>query len=753
MIVPVSTRGVVTVDELGSHFVLDPPSNGELAAELGRVPHASVVGPDETWFFPALPTAAAGLRLLLSACPGIELDAEASALMRRVEELPATAEAVAHRCEHRPGRDGVVIATVPGPRVRQALSTLPRVRHDPRLDRWWIPAEREPLSALGRLIRAVPTIAATSEVSNRLESFLQLPLSPEAAADIEHRCSASVVTSRDGNKWLRLCPRCNPSLDERLGDGAEVRRSLQSWSVLIDGRSGDLLREFLRERPEQTGGDATLPDVVRRLADEARFADELERLSASSEGHAVVDGLTGSLRPFQGAAVEYALRARRAFFADEPGLGKTIQALASLEASASFPAVVVCPASLRLNWLRECERWLPERTARIVDSNGAAPRADVRILSYNALHEFVDGLVAKPPTALVLDESHFCKNGSARRTQAALEVARSLDADAMVLLLTGTPVINTPNELGPQLELLGRAEAVSGNAGDPRTSLRRLGPQVLNRRLRRTCFVRRRKSDVLAQLPAKQRVVVPLTIDNRDEYSAVQDDVVRWVRSHAEADARFEAALADLPADERQQAIRARGREAEQRARRAEALVRVNKLALVAARGKLAGALEWIGGFVEGEKLVVFTRHLEIGDRLRAEFPDAALATGRLGPQQRDAELARFQEDPSCRLVICSIDAAGVGVTLTAASNVAFVEMAWTSAAHDQAEDRLHRIGQRSSVTAWYLLAAKTIDERLAAAVERKRSLARGAIDGLADEGSESLGDILDWISEQPPAP
>jgi SNF2 family DNA or RNA helicase len=264
--------------------------------------------------------------------------------------------------------------------------------------------------------------------------------------------------------------------------------------------------------------------------------------------------------------------------------------------------------------------------------------------------------------------------------------------------------------------------------------------------------MRRRKSEVLTQLPDKQRVVVPVSIANAAEYRTVQADVGRWLREQAEADERFLAEIAQLEPEERDAAVRARGRRTEQRARRAEALVRINKLALLAARGKLDAAIEWIGAFLDNdEKLVVFTRHREIGDRLLDAFPGAALATGRYDADRRTQEIARFQDDADCRLIVCSLDAAGVGVTLTAASNVAFVEMGWTPAAHDQAEDRVHRIGQHDAVTAWYLLAADTIDEQIAAVVDRKRRIVRAASDGIVETDESTLDELLGWVSGQAP--
>ena len=145
---------------------------------------------------------------------------------------------------------------------------------------------------------------------------------------------------------------------------------------------------------------------------------------------------------------------------------------------------------------------------------------------------------------------------------------------------------------------------------------------------------------------------------------------------------------------------------------------------------------------------MVFTRHREIGDALLEAFPGAACATGRLDADGRAAEVERFQTDDACRLIVCSLDAAGVGLTMTAASNVAFVELGWTPAAHDQAEDRVHRIGQEEAVTAWYLLAADTIDERIAAVIDRKRELVRAATDGDARRPGGGARRAADWLSD-----
>jgi hypothetical protein len=718
-----------------------------LAADLDRLPHA--VTRKGGWIAPAIPLVAVQLRRVLARHHGVSVARRAERVLSSVEKLPVTATAVAHVCEHRPGSVGIVIATTGDAIVDAALSRLPECRHDAALGRWWIPAREGPLRALREAMDRVGGMSATPEVRGRLERFEQPSLSVAAAAGLEHRCQVEVSGEVAGEVRLRVCRRCHPDLEGAArARGIGLARSSDSWWLTIDG--GGRVLSLLAERPQLLAG-ADLRSDIERATTRARVAEEMEGLSTGTvDGPSAVEGVAGPLRPFQGAAVRYAVRARRTFLADEPGLGKTLQALASVRSADAVPALVVCPASLRLNWLREAARWLPDLPARVVNPDGPVLDAAVNVVSYDVLHRLCEPLAAAPPRALVLDEAHFCKNPSARRTQAALAIARAMDTSALVLLLTGTPVVNRPDDLVAQLRILDRLEELGGSRRLTRAQRHPPDLQLLHGHMRRTCFVRRRKADVLDQLPDKQRVVIPVSITNAREYREAQADVARWLREQAEADTRFLEEIASLEAHEREAAIRARGREAEQRARRAEALIRVGKLALLAARGKLEPAIEWIESFLESEqKLVVFTRHREIGDRLLEAFPGAAVATGRIAADQRTQQIARFQHDAGCRLIVCSLDAAGVGVTLTAASNVSFVEMGWTPATHDQAEDRVHRIGQHDAVTAWYLLAADTIDERIAAVVERKRRLVRAASDGTLQDEESALDELLGWIAEQ----
>ena len=206
----------------------------------------------------------------------------------------------------------------------------------------------------------------------------------------------------------------------------------------------------------------------------ASAVEEVRRSPRAREGDelAIEDRLGGELRPFQRAAVHYARWARRCFIADEQGLGKTVEALATLEADGAFPAVVLCPASLKLNWLRETRKWLPHRKITVLKGTGVAPDdgADITILNYEIVAAHAARLALRQPRALVLDESHYVKNPRAKRTAATRKLAFSLQPDALRLALTGTPVMNHPEELIAQLRIIGRLEDFGSGASSPAAS-------------------------------------------------------------------------------------------------------------------------------------------------------------------------------------------------------------------------------------------------------------------------------------------
>lgn len=531
------------------------------------------------------------------------------------------------------------------------------------------------------------------------------------------------------------------------GELPEARRVHDGWErAFLDGGADAVavpadaalvpaLDEFLASWPE-----LVLEEPARRRVELLRRvraeAEATVALSEARDGPPQPAAVHGELRPFQRAGVAYLLRRRRAILADEQGLGKTVQALAALEADGAWPALVVCPAGLKLNWEREAQAWLPHRSVALLRGRGAASveaarDADLVVCNYEILDAHLerltgeDGRLARPLRALVLDEAHYVKEPRARRTKAAVALSRALDDDALRLALTGTPVVNRPKELVSQLRAIGRLDEFGSGAAFARRFRDRAAHERLHWNLRASCFVRRRKAEVLPQLPAKTTHVVPVELANVAEYRHAEADLVGWLRAQ--------------PLDDDQRTARERAAE------RAEQLVRLNALRLLVARGKLAAALGWVEDFLaSGEPLVVFAEHVEVQRALVERFDgDGAVhVLGADAQEARQRAVDAFQAPDGPSLIVCSMRAAGHGITLTRASNVCFLELDWTPARHDQAEDRVHRIGQRDAVTAHYLLAPETIDETMAELLGRKR----GTIDAVTDGRAGSDESVQDGL-------
>ena len=502
-------------------------------------------------------------------------------------------------------------------------------------------------------------------------------------------------------------------------------------SLPIDPYLVEPLEHYLRTYGVSVAPNAR--EALDRLRVEHDAAIEDVRRSRAHDGPplAVEAVLGGELRPFQRAGVDYVVRARRAFLADEQGLGKTVQALAALEADAAYPALVLCPASLKLNWQRETERWLPHRSCAVVSGTGTvAPAVDITIINYDIVHAHRQRLALRRPRALVLDESHYVKNPRAKRTQAVRRLAENLAPDALRLALTGTPVLNHAEELIAQLRILGRLEDFGSGARFARRFQGIGAEERIHWHLRRRCFVRRAKADVLPQLPAKRHVAVPVALDNEREYRLAEESVIAWLR--------------EQPLDLRELDSKVAA------AKRAERLAQLNALRGLAARGKSTAALSWIADFLASdEPLVVFAGHRAVQERLVERFPDALHLLGRDSIRAREAAVQAFQAGEA-QLLVCATRVGGQGITLTHASNVAFLDLEWTPAMHDQAEDRCHRIGQHDAVCAWYLLAAQTIDETMLELIERKRRIVGAVTDGHAEADEAVIEGVVRALRGRP---
>lgn len=445
-----------------------------------------------------------------------------------------------------------------------------------------------------------------------------------------------------------------------------------------------------------------------------------------------VVGLKRQLFPYQLEGVQFIeSRNGRALVGDEMGLGKTAQALSWLQLHPEArPAIIVCPASLKLNWAREAEMWMSSPKYQVINGrpNGTPLTGEIIIINYDICSDWMERLVAYKPKVVVTDECHYYKNSKAIRTKAIKTLAKGVPH---FIALSGTPIVNRPNEmfnaiscvqpkLFPSYFKFAQRYCGAVHNGFGWDFGGASNTEELHRILTDTVMIRRKKADVLKDLPPKMRNVVPMELDNQKDYSRAEADFIRWLREE------FGKAKADA-------------------AKRAEALVRIESLKQLAVAGKMREATEWIQDFLEtGEKLVVFAVHKNVIDSVMKAFPGAVKVDGSCSQEERQKAVDRFQNDPTCRLFVGNIKAAGVGLTLTKSSNTCFLELGWTPGDHDQAEDRVHRIGQESdSVNAWYLLASSTIEEEIAKLIDRKRAVLAKVLDGEEITEESMLSELL----------
>ena len=426
--------------------------------------------------------------------------------------------------------------------------------------------------------------------------------------------------------------------------------------------------------------------------------------------------------PYQREGIRQGLQWQRLIIGDEPGLGKTLQSIGIVDTADAYPCLVICPSSLKINWQREWEKFT-DKHALVLD-NGTRTTwpyllsmrmHHVAIVNYESLRKYfvwdINGgrksfrlkdVVFCPHIQLfksiIIDESHRVKDPSAQQTIFAKGLATGKQ---WRILLSGTPVVNRPEDLVSQLSIMGRLNEFGGKGA----FLARYGEghnlDELSRQLYDSCLVRREKAKVLTQLPDKTRCDLYVDISNRDEYNLAQADIAEYLRQYKEC-ADWEI----------------------RRKMRMEALVRFMTLRSLSAKGKVKQAIDFVKVFLDsGKPLILFCSYHEIVDELCKAFPRAVRVTGRDSMMAKQAAVDSFQSGNS-HLIICSIKAAGVGLTLTAASNVAFVEFPWTYADCCQCEDRAHRIGQRDNVTCYYLIGRGTIDSALYRIILDKKSIA-----------------------------
>ncbi|SFR40544.1 DEAD/DEAH box helicase [Microbacterium azadirachtae] len=454
---------------------------------------------------------------------------------------------------------------------------------------------------------------------------------------------------------------------------------------------------------------------------------------------------------------------RSFLLADEPGLGKTAQSVLAASVADAYPLLVVVPNVVKMNWAREVERWTPQRRAAVIQGDGqdVDAFADVFIVNYEILDRHLSWLGEIGLRGMVVDEAHFIKNLSSQRSQNVLALATRIreqtpNGRPLLMALTGTPLINDVEdfdaiwrflgwtngerpsaELADKLDATGLTPADKAFYGEARDAVISMG------------IVRRKKKDVAADLPDKLIADLPVQLDDEFGRSIRQAEAELGARMAAKyrriIEARGDRGLAHGEIDEDIVRLVAHGELEESKAAGTggdNVFTMVRKIgqakALLAA--DYAAQLQRSVG-----KVVFFAKHIDVMDQAEAHFAAAGIkAVSIRGDQStpaRQLAIDSFNGDPEVGIAVCSLTAAGVGVNLQTASNVVLAELSWTAAEQTQAIDRVHRIGQDEPVTAWRIIAAHTLDTKIAELIDQKQGLAARALDGEAvEEGaSESV--------------
>jgi hypothetical protein len=586
------------------------------------------------------------------------------------------------------------------------------------------------------LLQLLDEQAVVSDAAKSLKREMMIsagidPPPEEAPAEAEESAPTAAQERRVVPQSVRARQLANPFLAPDFSNAVRPDagpRMLASWELL-----GPLFRAF----EEASGGASSCMDLP-------------EPASLQAPGGHV-------LMRHQAEVVAAAAAGHRTFLlADEPGLGKTAQALLAAQAADAFPLLAVVPNVVKTNWAREAGLWTPNRPATVIHGDGESidAFADIVVVNYEVLDRHVGWLGDIGFRSMVVDEAHFIKNKSSQRSQHVLELSeriRKRTARPLLMALTGTPLINDIEDFRAIWQYLGwiddkkpRAELMQKLEEIGLTPIDRGFYPAARARVIDMGIVRRRKVDVAADIPARRIADLPVELDDeagRSIREAERELARRLV-------ARYESALATRTSGPTVDGID------HELVRRVATWEREDTTTTAGAEN-VFGMMRRIGQAKAGlaadyaaqlarnvGKVVFFAKHVDVMDAAEELFEKRGIRyssiRGNQTPKVRQRNVDAFVEDPDVAVVVCSLSAAGVGINLQVASNMVLAELSWTDAEQTQAIDRIHRIGQDQPVTAWRVIASQTIDTKIAELIDSKAGLAARALDGSDEEVSSS---------------
>ena len=495
------------------------------------------------------------------------------------------------------------------------------------------------------------------------------------------------------------------------------------------------------------------------------------------------NNISGDLYKFQKSFLEYMEKTgnTRVLLADQMGLGKSLMAISFYQLKYLKEEVkkllIVCPASLKLNWQRELNKWIGGKLSSLIlfgwDGDEKLEDSDVVIINYSIFEKRKEYLKTFNFDMLILDEVHLLKNYKSKRYRAISDFVKKSDLK-YIFALSGTPFLNYPKELITLLQLFGKLNYFGGfwqymnkycDAGSRYIYVKGGKRQKiqnwnginnlddLRKRLRSLFMIRREKSEVL-DLPEKREMVVYFDMDKeyKEKYEFVTNNVREYFLAKVEGDEK-KWKIINKWIDSMKRGIFS-GKFDKIRnmldSSWGEVLSQIEALKQVTAESKLEPAREWIHNFLDttNEKIVIFTRHHNILNGLVEEFEPWGVRTieGKQKAEVRQMNIDDFQEKDDVRLMIANLRAGGIGITLSKASTVVFMEMDWNYATHEQGADRLHRLGQNKRVDVYYFITGNTIDEWLYEMIINKKEAFDQVFKNLnREEYEENMLQVGEW--------
>lgn len=545
-----------------------------------------------------------------------------------------------------------------------------------------------------------------------------------------------------------------PGAEKRVVPRSVISRQLANPFLAPDFEAA---AQRAAARPRRLAGWELLEPLFRSFEDAAPGAPACMALP---DPRPVPTPAGRELMPHQSQVVAAAARGHRTFLlADEPGLGKTAQALLAAQAADAFPLLVVVPNVVKTNWAHEVRLWTPLRQPTVVHGDGDQVDgfADVVIVNYEILDRHVGWLGDLGFRGMVVDEAHFIKNTTSQRSRHVLALSeriRARTARPLLMALTGTPLINDIEDFRAIWQFLGWIDETTPQ-GALLTALEETGLTPADRGFSAAAraavvdmgIVRRRKADVVADIPARRVADLPVELDGavgrsiRAAEAALAERLVG--RYRAAVAARGESGTDGVDLDLARRVAASELKDSSSKTGGENVFTMVRRIG----QAKAGLAADYAAQLARNVgKVVFFAKHVDVMDAAEQTFADRGIRyasiRGDQTPRVRAKNIAAFTEDPDVQIVVCSLMAAGVGLNLQVASNLVLAELSWTDAEQTQAIDRIHRIGQDEPVTAWRIIAAQTIDAKIAELIDAKSGLAARALDGADEDDSASSTDV-----------